>query len=68
MSNKCTDCSNLTVAMQKYGGKYVASVTNYDIPTIHRKTGHKRKEQSKTEILTVKGAVNHFFLRMRILI
>ena len=34
MSNKRTDCSNLTVAMQKKksGGKNIASVTDYDIP------------------------------------
>ena len=46
MSSKRTDCSNLTVEMQrKNGGKYVASVADYDITTIYGKTGHKRKEQ-----------------------
>ena len=36
MSNERTDCSNFTVAMRKNGGKYVASVTDYDIPYMER--------------------------------
>ena len=56
MSNKRTDCSNLTVAMQKKNdGKYVASVTDYDIPymegsAIKRKTNHKRKFWPEEEL------------------
>ena len=40
MSNKRTDCSNLTVAMQKKKkrGKNIASVTDYDIPYMERPT------------------------------
>ena len=52
MWNKRTDCSNLKVAMQeKKGKKYVASVTDYDIPYMERpaikgKTILKRSCQS----------------------
>ena len=46
MSNKPTDCRDLTVAMQKKkNGKYVASIAKYDIPYVERpaikgKTSH----------------------------
>ena len=53
MSNKRTDCSNLTAAMQKNGGKNVASVTNYDILYM--------------ETAGIKRAVNLFLLRVQIL-
>ena len=55
MSNKRTDCSNLTAAMKrKNGGKYVASVTDFDIPHMKRPA--------------LKRALNHFLLRVPILI
>ena len=67
ISNKRADRSNLTAAMQKNGGKYAASVTDYDIPTIYGKTGQKMKNQPEMEILTIKGAFNYFVLSMQIL-
>ena len=52
MSNKRRDCSNLTVGMpKKNGGKYVANVTDSDIPYMERAAikvniNHKRNFQS----------------------
>ena len=48
MSYKLGNCSNLFVAVQKNGGKHVASVTDYDIPdmgkpTTQGNTSHKRE-------------------------
>ena len=61
MSNKRTIPGELTVAFQKKNvGKYVPSVTDYDIPFMER--------PAIKEILTIKEAVNHFLSRMRILI
>ena len=61
MSSKRTECSNLTVAMQKKKcWNYVASVTDDDIPYMER-PAIKGKTTKKKEKLTIKEAANHFF-------
>ena len=66
LSKNHTDLSNLTVAKQKNtGGNNVASVSDYDIPFLETL---KSKDEPKTEILIIEGAVSHFTLRVRILI